>query len=73
MQTKYKAKPTIDRLACWAALGALALAGSAQGQDEGFAFPPARVEVAAAELRDMAPSVDVSGTVVSLNDSRIAS
>ncbi|MDJ0812752.1 MAG: efflux RND transporter periplasmic adaptor subunit [Woeseiaceae bacterium] len=40
---------------------------------EGFAFPPARVEVATAELREMAPSVDVSGTVVSLNDSRIAS
>ena len=36
-------------------------------------MPPARVEVATAELRDMAPSVDVSGTVVSLNDSRIAS
>lgn len=35
-------------------------------------FPPARVEVATAELREMAPSVDVSGTVVSLNDSRIA-
>lgn len=36
-------------------------------------MPPARVEVATAGLRDMAPSVDVSGTVVSLNDSRIAS
>lgn len=40
---------------------------------EQFAFPPARVEVATAEKQDMAPSVDVSGTVVSLNDSRIAS
>ena len=40
---------------------------------DGFAFPPARVEVAMAEVREMAPSVDVSGTVVSLNDSRIAS
>ena len=39
----------------------------------GFEMPPARVEVAAAEIRNMAPSVDVSGTVVSLNDSRIAS
>ncbi|MGB5258518.1 MAG: efflux RND transporter periplasmic adaptor subunit [Woeseiaceae bacterium] len=36
------------------------------------AFPPAQVEVASAELRDMAPLVEVSGTVVSLNDSRIA-
>ena len=52
---------------------ALAPAEPARSQNEGFAFPPARVEVATAELRDMAPSVDVSGTVVSLNDSRIAS
>lgn len=42
-------------------------------QDAGFTMPPARVEVAAAELREMAPSVDIPGTVVSLNDSRIAS
>jgi RND family efflux transporter MFP subunit len=52
---------------------AVALAGSgavhAQG---GPGFPPARVEVATAELRDMAPVVEVPGTVVSLNDSRIA-
>ena len=54
------------------ALLALCGASSAPAQ-EGFAFPPARVAVAAAELRDMAPSVDVSGTVVSRNDSRIAS
>ena len=51
----------------------LAVAAPAWGQDESFVMPPARVEVATAELRDMAPSVDVSGTVVSLNDSRIAS
>jgi len=44
----------------------------ATAQQEGMAFPPARVQVAAAELRDMAPVVEVSGTVVSLNDSRIA-
>lgn len=49
-------------------LVAVAAATPAWGQ-----FPPARVEVATAELREMAPSVDVSGTVVSLNDSRIAS
>jgi RND family efflux transporter MFP subunit len=49
----------------------VALAIPAIGQD--FAFPPAKVEVATAELREMAPSVDVSGTVVSLNDSRVAS
>jgi RND family efflux transporter MFP subunit len=49
------------------------MAGPARGQDGSYEMPPARVEVAVAELRDMAPSVDVSGTVVSLNDSRIAS
>ena len=51
----------------------LAATGPAWGQDSSFVMPPARVEVATAELRDMAPSIDVSGTVVSLNDSRIAS
>lgn len=35
-------------------------------------FPPAKVEVASAEMRDMAPSIEVSGTVVSLNDSQIS-
>ena len=35
-------------------------------------MPPARVEVATAELREMAPVVEVSGTVMSLNDARIA-
>jgi len=49
------------------------IATPALAQDGGFAMPPARVQVATAELREMAPSVDVSGTVVSLNDSRIAS
>ncbi len=50
-----------------------ALTRPSYAQDGGFEMPPARVEVASAERRDMAPSVDVSGTVVSLNDSRIAS
>ncbi len=48
------------------------LSHAATAQDEMPAFPPARVQVAVAELRDMAPVVEVSGTVVSLNDSRIA-
>lgn len=52
--------------AVWFAAGGAALAQGASG------FPPARVEVATAELRDMAPVVEVPGTVVSLNDSRIA-
>jgi RND family efflux transporter MFP subunit len=36
-------------------------------------MPPAQVEVAVAEKRMMAPEMLVSGTVISLNDSRIAS
>jgi RND family efflux transporter MFP subunit len=52
---------------------ALGVAAPAPGQEGSFQMPPARVEVATAELRHMAPVVDVSGTVVSLNDSRIAS
>jgi multidrug efflux pump subunit AcrA (membrane-fusion protein) len=47
-------------------------AAMVRGQQGMPAMPPARVEVAIAELRDMAPAVDVSGTVMSLNDSRIA-
>jgi RND family efflux transporter MFP subunit len=55
-------------------LAAVALCSFAPAlAQEDFAFPPARVEVATAEVRDLAPIVDVSGTVVSLNDSRIAS
>ncbi len=54
-------------------LVALGICGPGHAQAQGSAFPPARVEITAAEVREMAPSVDVSGTVVSLNDSRIAS
>lgn len=52
---------------------ALGVAVPAQGQDGAFEMPPARVEVATAELREMAPTVDISGNVVSLNDAQIAS
>lgn len=45
----------------------------AEAQEDAPAYPPARVEVASAELREMVPLVDVSGTVISINDSRIAS
>ena len=54
------------------AAGSACFAGTAVAQDEAMAFPLARVEVATAELREMAPVVAVSGTVLSLNDSRIA-
>lgn len=47
-------------------------ASGAYAQDEFAGFPPARVEVAEAQLREMAPIVEVPGTVVSLNDSRVA-
>ncbi len=50
----------------------LSISAAVWGQDNMPAMPPARVEVAIAELRDMAPTVEVSGTVISLNDSRIA-
>ncbi len=50
----------------------ICLSSSAAAQDETMAFPPAKVEIAVAELRNMAPRVEVSGSVVSLNDSRIA-
>ena len=51
---------------------ALLFAASDVTAQEGMAFPPAKVEVTTAEVRDMAPSVEVPGTVVSLNDSRIS-
>ena len=40
---------------------------------QGFAQPPAPVVVERAAITFLAPSVDVPGTVVSLNDSRLAS
>ncbi len=58
-------------LALVALLTAGVFAPVAFAQQDGF--PPARVEVASAVVRDMAPTVEVPGTVVSLNDSRIAS
>ena len=75
MESRRVTARTFDRPARYllASLLALGVAGPAAGQDDAFTFPPARVEVATADLREMAPSVDVSGTVVSLNDSRIAS
>ena len=50
----------------------LAWAGDAIAQDDWPQMPPARVEVATVEERELAPSVELPGTVVSLNDSRIA-
>ncbi len=74
----YPVLPDLKRRLSGVALAALVVCLSTSvtnvsAQDGGFQMPPARVEVAAAELREMAPMVDVSGTVVSLNDSRIAS
>lgn len=45
---------------------------SVSAQDAAPQFPPAKVEVAIAESRNIAPQIEVSGTVISLNDSRIA-
>ena len=47
---------------------ALSFGASAQQPE----MPPAQVQVALAEQRMMAPVIDVNGTVISLNDSRIA-
>ena len=41
-------------------------------QEAALAFPPAKVEIAIAELRKLAPVVEIPGTVVSKNDSRVA-
>ncbi|MBT8079584.1 MAG: efflux RND transporter periplasmic adaptor subunit [Gammaproteobacteria bacterium] len=47
-------------------------AGMVFAQGDMQSMPAARVQVETAVLRDMAPVVTVSGTVVSLNDSRIS-
>ncbi len=52
--------------------GPLVCLTAAWAQEGMPAMPPAKVQVAAAELRNMAPVVEASGTVVSLNDSHIA-
>ena len=51
---------------------ALLVGAAAAAQEGPPAFPPAKVEIAIAELREMAPVVEVPGTVVSKNDSRVA-
>lgn len=48
------------------------LSAGAGAQDGEMAYPAAKVEVATAQLRDMAPTSNVSGNVVSLNDARVA-
>ena len=45
---------------------------SLQASGQQFEMPPAQVQVAEAEERLMSPVIDVTGTVISLNDSRIA-
>lgn len=54
------------------AVAASLAADRAAAQDGGFVAPPAKVEIAVAEMRQMAPVVDIPGTVVSRNDSRVA-
>ncbi len=60
----------MKRLPFVALLASLSVAAAAQ--DEMPAMPPAKVQIATAEIRNMAPQIEVSGTVMSLNDSRIA-
>jgi len=47
-------------------------ASNASAQPDPSQMPPAQVEVTTATERQMAPEMNVSGTVISLNDSRIA-
>ena len=60
----------MKRLPLVVLVGTLSLTAAAQ--DDMPAMPPAKVQVATAALRNMAPQIEVSGSVVSLNDSRIA-
>ena len=73
IQSLQQERPNRSSRCPGAVLLLLAWAGSGLAQGGGFEMPPARVEVATAQQREMSPIVDVSGTVVSLNDSRIAS
>ena len=65
------ARACMDLRSLWLAAGLLT-AAAASAQEGAPAFPPARVEIAVAEVREMSPTVEFPGTVVSLNDSRIA-
>ena len=57
------------------AVVALALLASTVAMAQGgpMGFPPAKVEVATAELRELAPVVEIPGTVISKNNARVAS
>lgn len=55
-----------------AALAVALIALPAQAQDGQMQMPPAQVEVVTAAARQMAPQMDVTGTIISLHDSRIA-
>lgn len=58
---------------CWPLLAVAASLATAEVVAQDFEMPPAAVVVADAELRLLAPTVDVPGTVVSRYDSRLAS
>lgn len=62
-------KTTISKAFGLALLAGLGATPATSQQQE---MPPAQVQVAKAEIRLMAPQIDVTGTVISLNDSRIA-
>lgn len=61
----------ITRITISFLMSALFIASSAQAQMAGM--PPAKVEVVTAAERLMAPTMDVTGSVVSLNDAAISS
>ncbi|MBL4787676.1 MAG: efflux RND transporter periplasmic adaptor subunit [Kordiimonadaceae bacterium] len=66
MPRYFKNAPAIFAIAAVSIFGSV----SALGQDQ--QFPPAQVEVVEAEVRMLAPQMEVSATVISLNDSRIS-
>lgn len=58
---------------CWPLLAVAASLATIEAVAQDFQMPPAAVVVADAELRLLAPTVDVPGTVVSRYDARLAS
>jgi len=54
------------------ALAAVSILGIVPAAAQDQQFPPAQVEVVEAEVRMLAPQMEVSATVISLNDSRIS-
>lgn len=64
--------PLIRKSAVIVAATGAVLIGAAPASAQQMQMPPAQVEVVTAEKRLLAPQMDISGTVISVNDSRIS-